>query len=81
MVSFAMHLLWTGAVTSVSIHPDGELGKQFDFNGWLSRRGFNLISRTGKTAYDGVYSAANKQTIIGTPSPTWETLLQTKAER
>lgn len=38
MVAFAMHLLRTVPnLRHVAIHPDGEHGKQFDFQGWLKK--------------------------------------------
>ena len=40
MVAFAMHLLRTvPGLHAVSIHPNGEHGKRFDFQGWLGKRG------------------------------------------
>src|SRR5713226_1931143 len=49
MVAFAMHLLRTvPGLRQVSIHPDGEHGKQFDFRGWLRNRGFTMIASAGK---------------------------------
>jgi hypothetical protein len=54
MLAFAMHLLRTETgVKEVAIHPDGEHGKRFDFEGWLGRRGFRKVSATGKTSYGG----------------------------
>ncbi len=55
MVAFALHLLRTTAADEVRIHPDGEHGKQFDFAGWLERRGFNKASSMGTTSYGGRY--------------------------
>jgi hypothetical protein len=34
MVAFAMHLLLTTSTRKVLVHPDGEHGKRFDFEGW-----------------------------------------------
>jgi hypothetical protein len=69
MVAFAMHLLRTApALREVSIHPDGEHGKRFDFQGWLGRRGFTLKSPMGKTSYGGTYCAPDGRTIIVNPS-------------
>jgi hypothetical protein len=48
MVAYAMHLLCTGPTDEVRIHPDGERGKQFDFSGWLRRRGFSKVSAPEK---------------------------------
>jgi hypothetical protein len=48
MVAYAMHLLRTEGRRDVRIHPDGEHGKQFDFAGWLVRRGFAKGSSLGK---------------------------------
>ena len=67
MVSFAMHLLRTQPTESVSIHPDGEHGKQFDFRAWLGRRGFEMESSLGSTAYGGVYVDRRGQKVIVNP--------------
>jgi hypothetical protein len=54
MVAFAMHLLRTvPGLREVSIHPDGEHGKWFDFQGWLGNQGFVMITPSGKTTYGG----------------------------
>jgi hypothetical protein len=67
MVAYAMHLLRTAGARDVRIHPDGEHGKQFDFAGWLARRGFEKASSLGSTAYGGVYRNAVGQTITINP--------------
>jgi hypothetical protein len=67
MVAYAMHLLRTEATRKVSIHPDGEHGKQFDFLGWLQRRGFVMGSSTGKTSYGGTYTDGEGRTIVVNP--------------
>ena len=67
MVSYAMHLLRTEDTEHVRIHPDGEHGKQFDFAGWLLRRGFVKASALGTTTYGGVYRDGNGQTITINP--------------
>jgi hypothetical protein len=67
MVAYAMHLLRTQPTKKVCIHPDGEHGKQFDFLGWLQRRGFSMVSNTGKTSYGGTYTDGNGRTIIVEP--------------
>lgn len=67
MVAYAMHLLRTEDVKDVCIHPDGEHGKQFDFAGWLQRRGFEKISSLGTTTYGGGYRTAAGQTITINP--------------
>ncbi|MFB6417723.1 hypothetical protein [Bradyrhizobium tunisiense] len=69
MVAFAMHLLRTvPGVREVSIHPDGEHGKRFDFSGWLGKRGFVMISGLGTTAYGGRYTDGGGKTIVVNPS-------------
>lgn len=69
MVAFAMHLLRTvPKLRKVSIHPDGEHGKRFDFSGWLGKRGFAMTSSLGKTAYGGTYSTREGMTIVVNPS-------------
>lgn len=67
MVAYAMHLLCTGPTDEVRIHPDGEHGKQFDFSGWLRRRGFSKVSSTGKTLYGGTYADSEGRTVIINP--------------
>jgi hypothetical protein len=67
MVAYAMHLLRTEGARDVRVHPDGEHGKQFDFAGWLSRRGFSMVSTLGTTSYGGVYRNADGQTITINP--------------
>jgi hypothetical protein len=67
MVAYTMHLLRTEGARDVRIHPDGEHGKQFDFAGWLVRRGFTKGSSLGSTAYGGVYRNAEGQTITVNP--------------
>ncbi len=67
MVAYAMHLLRTQPTSEVRIHPDGEHSKQFDFSGWLRRRGFSMTSNTGKTTYGGTYSNNERRRIIVNP--------------
>ena len=67
MVAYAMHLLRTEPTKEVRIHPDGEHGKQFDFSGWLSRRGFSMISSIGKTTYGGAYADGQGRMITVNP--------------
>jgi hypothetical protein len=62
-----MHLLRSEGTRDVRIHPDGEHAKQFDFAGWLLRRGFVKVSSHGSTPYGGVYRNADDQTITITP--------------
>jgi len=57
----------TGPTDEVRIHPDGERGKQFDFSGWLRRRGFSKVSSTGKTLYGGTYADSEGRTVIINP--------------
>lgn len=69
MVAFAMHLLRTvPSLAQVSIHPDGEHAKQFDFEGWLQRRGFSKKSLLGKTTFGGTYTSSTGHTIVVNPS-------------
>lgn len=67
MLAYAMHLLRTQPIKEVRIHPDGEHGKQFDFSGWLGRRGFSKVWSTGKTSYGGTYTDEEGRTIIVNP--------------
>lgn len=69
MVAFAMHLLKTApGVSEVAIHPDGEHGKRFDFQGWLGRQGFIRRSSMGTTQYGGIYATADGQSIVVNPN-------------
>jgi hypothetical protein len=68
MVAFAMHLLRTvSGLREVSIHPDGEHGKRFDFSGWLGKRGFVMTCGLGTTAYGGTYADGESKTIVINP--------------
>lgn len=67
MVAYAMHLLRTTSATHVRIHPDGEHGKQFDFTGWLLRRGFEKVSSMGTTSYGGLYRTTDGLEITVNP--------------
>ncbi len=69
MVAFAMHLLRTVPdLKHVTIHPDGEHGKQFDFLGWLKKHGFAMIEPMGRTSYGGKYqSVVDGQTVLINP--------------
>lgn len=69
MIAYAMHLLRTEDAQDVRIHPDGEHGKQFDFVGWLQRRGFAKVSSLGGTSYGGVYRSSAGQPITINPRP------------
>jgi len=69
MVAFAMHLLRTiPGLSEVSIHPDGEHGKRFDFQGWLGKRGFTMKKALGKTSYGGTYASLEGKTVVVNPS-------------
>jgi hypothetical protein len=69
MVAFAMHLLRTvPGLREVSIHPDGEHGKRFDFQGWLGKRGFTMKAAAGTTSYGGTYASPDGLTIVINPS-------------
>lgn len=67
MVAYAMHLLRTQPTHEVRIHPDGEHGKQFDFSGWLGRRGFEMVSSIGSTSYGGAYEDGDGKRIVINP--------------
>ena len=67
MLAYAMHLLRTVGTRHVRIHPDGEHGRQFDFAGWLMRRGFAKVSSLGGTTYGGVYRDEVGQTVTVYP--------------
>lgn len=67
MVAYAMHLLRKGGTNSVSIYPDGMHGRHFDFVAWLKSQGFNLESRTGATAYGGLFVDLAGRRIVVNP--------------
>jgi hypothetical protein len=68
MMAFAMHLLQTVPdLKLVSVHPDGEHAKNFDFADWLSKQGFAKESSKGSTAYGGVYCSAKGQRVVVNP--------------
>ncbi len=67
MLAYAMHLLHTAGALHVRIHPDGEHGKQFDFAGWLMRRGFAKVSSIGGTSYGGIYRDEAGRTMTVNP--------------
>lgn len=67
MLAYAMHLLRTQETQHVHVHPDGEHGKQFNFEAWLLRRGFGKVSDIGSTTYGGDYKSAEGKTITINP--------------
>ncbi len=69
MMAFAMHLLRTSSAREIRVHPDGEHGKRFDFEGWLGKRGFKRTMRMGKTSYAGRYVLPDDRTIVVNPVP------------
>lgn len=69
MLAFAMHLLRTiKDLNSVTVHPDGEHGKQFDFRRWLELRSFLMTKSKGSTSYGGTYISSAGKTVIVDPS-------------
>jgi hypothetical protein len=65
MLAFAFHLFREEpSLKRVELHPDGEHGKQFDFQGWLRGRGFTLVRKEGTTSYGGVYSDGDREIYI-----------------
>lgn len=69
MLAFSMHLLNTVPhLSEVSIHPDGEHGKRFDFRVWLERRGFAMVLPIGSTSYGGRYSSGSGRTVTVVPA-------------
>lgn len=70
ILAFAFHLLRTVPnLTKVSVHPDGGHGNRFDFKGWLAAQGFNLVQPSGRTAYGGLYEAADGRQVVVHPAP------------
>jgi hypothetical protein len=69
MLAFAMHLLRTvSGIEEIAIHPDGEHGKRFDFEGWFRKNGFTKMASAGKTSYGGSYRSAAGATLIVHPA-------------
>lgn len=69
MFAYAMHLLRAESARDISIHPDGQHGKQFDFAGWLGRQKFTMVSSRGSTEYGGTYRNSADQTVTVFPKP------------
>jgi len=70
MLAFAMHLFRTlPGLQRVTLHPDGEHGKQFEIREWLAKRGYELTTRTGKTEYGGTYQHTNGTAVTVHPCP------------
>lgn len=68
MVAFAMHLLRTMPdLKHVTICPDGEHGKIFNFRTFFEKHGFAMTGSIGATAYGGTYSSASGQTVLINP--------------
>jgi hypothetical protein len=67
MVAYALHLLQTTEARRVRVHPDGEHGKRFPFRAWLERRGYEMRSPLGATAYGGIYAGADGREIEVNP--------------
>lgn len=63
MLEYAMHLLRTEAVKTITISPDGEHGKRFEFREWFGRQGFELVASAGKTTYGGRYEDAKGRSL------------------
>ena len=69
MLAFAMHLLRTvRGLREVTIHPDGEHGKRFEFETWLKKQGFLLRRPMGTTRYGGLYEGPAGATVTINPS-------------
>lgn len=67
MLAYAMHIFRTLPVKEVHIHPDGLHGKQFDFSGWLGRRGLRMVSSAGRTTYGGTYRDEAGRSVVLNP--------------
>jgi hypothetical protein len=63
MLAYAMHLLETEPVREIRIHPDGQHATQFDFPGWLAKRGFERVEH-GHTTFGGTYRHADGRSIV-----------------
>ncbi len=69
MLAYTMHLLRSELARTVTIHPDGEHGKQFDFRAWLAKHGFSMTANKGMTSYGGTYRDVEGHTIVIHPTP------------
>jgi hypothetical protein len=66
MLAYAMHLLRTGPVCEVRIHPDGQHARQVDFPGWLAKHGFRRVA-TARTPFAGTFEDAQGRRIVVHP--------------
>jgi hypothetical protein len=58
-----MHLFESEPVREIRIHPDGQHAAQFDFPGWLAKRGFDRVEH-GLTTFGGMYRHADGRSIV-----------------
>jgi hypothetical protein len=63
MLAYAMHLFRTESVREVRIHPDGQHARQFDFPGWLEKRGFRRVA-SARTPFAGTFEDADRRQIV-----------------
>ena len=63
IVAYAMHLIRTEAVKTITISPDGEHGKRFQFREWFGQQGFELVASSGNTTYGGRYEDAKGRVL------------------
>ncbi|MCP2216214.1 hypothetical protein [Bradyrhizobium elkanii] len=68
MLAYTMHLFRTEPVQEVKIHPDGQHATQFDFPGWLAKRGFERVEH-GPTTFGGTYRSADGRRVIVRSQP------------
>jgi hypothetical protein len=64
MLAVAQYLMSGAETAVVSIHPDGQLAKQFNIPEWLANNGFERREGKGSTAYGGIYVRGNKTLIV-----------------
>ena len=68
IIAFAMYLFRIEPrLKHVSVHPDGEHAKRFDFAAWLGTQGFEKESEMGSTTFAGLYRNADGRTILVNP--------------
>jgi hypothetical protein len=69
MISFAMYLMQNVPnLKHVTIYPDDEQGKRFDFRGWLSAQGFTLLQSRSATDYAGLYVSETGNSVLVNPN-------------
>lgn len=80
MLAFGMYLLQNGAAV-VELHPDGEHGKQYDFETCLAQLGYCHVVTRGTTRYGGEYSRGEQKVYISPKSGLGDVVAQLETHR